>query len=101
MNPNPPDPINQQVQVALRIGLTSIGVYFATKFGIDGALVPALVAGLIASLTAAYSMWNSRKAGLLINAAAVKGTTVVASPAMAAITPPHVLSTADVMVVNK
>lgn len=93
--------MNDQVLTAIRLTMTSLGVSLATKWGIDGSLVPAIISGLFALLTAGWSLYSRREAGLLISAAEVKNTTVITNPAMAAITPPHVLSNADVRVVAK
>lgn len=99
---NNPSAPNEQLMASLRIMMISVGVSLATKFGIDGSVVPAIVGGLFALATAGWSLYTRRKQGLINSAAnAAPEVKMVAPDAIASAGPANVIPASTNKVVSQ
>ncbi|MBR1193250.1 hypothetical protein [Bradyrhizobium sp. AUGA SZCCT0160] len=92
----------EQISSILRHILTFGGGFIVAKGWISAEALPGIVGAMITIGGVIWGMFNKTQSSIVASAAALPGTTVVTTPALAAaVTSPDAVSSAEVKVVAK
>ncbi|MBR1198813.1 hypothetical protein JQ574_22715 [Bradyrhizobium sp. AUGA SZCCT0158] len=92
----------EQISSILRHILTFGGGFIVAKGWISADALPGIVGAMITIGGVIWGMFNKTESSIVASAAALPGTTVVTTPALAAaVTSPDAVSSAEVKVVAK
>ncbi|MBR1230194.1 hypothetical protein JQ600_35455 [Bradyrhizobium sp. AUGA SZCCT0176] len=92
----------EQISSILRHILTFGGGFIVAKGWISAEALPGIVGGIITIGGVIWGMFNKTQSSIVASAAALPGTTVVTTPALAAaVTSPDAVSSSEVKVVAK